>query len=614
MNGYTGKLLEVDLTTGRSREIPLDPVLARAYLGGSGLAARLYLDRLRTPPYPEALDPANPLLIMTGPVAGHLVPGSSRFSVCARSPLTGFWGESSCGGFFAPALKAAGYDGLIVTGAAASPVYLLVENGRAEVRDAADLWGQDTYACDDALKARHGKQARTLIIGPAGEKLVRFAAAVHDKGHVAGRTGMGAVMGSKRLKAIVAQGQGKLTAADPPAIKRLREAVVAKQGESLAAQTFKSFGTDGSLYVGSMMGDVPMKNWLAGEWSDEALQAVDGTAMETTILTGTPTCHSCSIACKRQVAVTDGPYQVPEGPGPEYETIAAFGTLLLCDDLKALAKANELCNRLGLDTISCGATIAFATEATEAGLLASDLAWGNADAMLRLIEDIAMRRGLGDLLAEGSRRAAERLGGVAAEMAITVKGLEVSMHSPRAYHGLGIGYATAPRGACHNAAHVYLLMGSAFYPELGLEGPFDERSSEGKAEVSARGQDYAGVLNAASFCMLNNMNYSVTHVVDALNAVTGFGYTVEELAALGERLWQLKHGINLLLGATAADDCLPGRLMQPLADGPAADSAPDMALMLPEFYAFRHLDAVGSPSGDRLRTSGLGELARRLNA
>jgi aldehyde:ferredoxin oxidoreductase len=612
MSGYTGKLLEVDLTTGRSREMPLDPALARDYLGGSGLAARLYLDRLGRPPCPEALDPANPLLIMTGPVAGHLVPGSSRFAVCARSPLTGFWGESSCGGFCAPALKAAGYDGIIVTGAAPSPVYLLVENGRAEIRDAADLWGRDTYACDDALKVRHGKSARTLIIGPAGEKLVRFAAAVHDKGHVAGRTGMGAVMGSKRLKAIVVQGTGKLAVSDPPAVKRLREAVVAKQAESLSAQTFKAFGTDGSLYVGSMMGDVPLQNWRTGVWEDEAFQALDGTAMESTILTGTGTCHSCAIGCKRRVAVTGGPFAVPEGPGPEYETVAAFGTQLLIADLKAVAKANELCNRFGLDAISCGATIAFATEATEFGLLKSDLKWGDPVPVLAMVEQIAARQGLGDLLAEGSARAAASLGPAAAVMNITVKGLEMAMHSPRAYHGLGIGYATAPRGACHNSANVYLELGSVFYPELGLEGPFVEQSSEGKARVSAGGQDFAALLNASSFCMLNCLSYTVTEVAQALAAVTGTPYTVEEIAQTGERLWQLKHGLNCLLGATAADDRLPARLLTPLEDGPTAGSVPDMDLMLREFYALRALDERGFPSPRRLETLGLADLAARL--
>lgn len=611
MHGYTGTLLQVDLSARTVRMLPLDPTFAREYIGGSGLAARLYLDRVAAP-YPGPFDPSNPLVLLTGPLAGHLVPGSSRFALCSRSPLTGLWGESSGGGYLAPALKAAGYDGIIFTGAADSPVYLLVENESVETRDAAELWGKDTYETDAILKQRHGKQARTLSIGPAGERLVRFAAAVHDRGHVAGRTGMGAVMGSKRLKAVVALGSGRLEAADAESIKQVRQAVQEKQGESLSAQTFHAFGTAGTMYVGSLMGDVPLQNWRAAVWDDDAYQALDGTAMEATILTGTPTCHSCSIACKRQVAVSDGPYLVPEGPGPEYESLAAFGGLHLISDLKAIAKANELCNRLGMDTISCGGTIAFATECTEQGLLSSGLAWGLADPAISLVQDIGARRGLGDLLAEGSREAARRIGRGAESLAVTVKGLEMAMHSPRAYHGLGIGYATAPRGACHNAANVYLMMGSVVYPELGLEGPFPEQSSEDKGAASARAQDFAGILNAASLCMLNGMNYSVTQVAQAMAAVTGYAVSVEELAETGERLWHLKHGINLLLGATSADDTLPPRLLEPLDDGPTAGSAPDMDLMLREFYAERGLDASGWPEAARLQALGLGDLAARL--
>ncbi len=445
MNGYAGKLLEVDLDAGTTREIALEPELARAAIGGSGLAARLYLDRLGGPPYPGPLDAAAPLIVMTGPVAGHSLPGTSRFAICGRSPQSGFWGEASCGGFFAPPLKAAGYDGLIITGAAAVPVYLLVENGKAELRDATGLWGCDTYATDDALKARHGAAARTLSIGPAGENLVCYAAVVHDKGHVAGRTGMGAVMGSKRLKAIVALGRGKPAVAAPPALKPLREAVLAKQKDSLTSQTFQVYGTDGGMYLGSLMGDVPFQNWRLGAWDDEATQALDGTAMQETILTGTGTCHSCSVACKREVAVPDEPYRVAEGPGPEYETVASFGSMALVSNLKAIAAANERCNRYGLDTISCGATIAFAIEATEHGLLESNLTWGDEAAILDAVDAIAYRRGIGDLLAEGSARVATRLGPDAAELAVTVKGVELPMHSPRRITAWGS--VTPPRRA-----------------------------------------------------------------------------------------------------------------------------------------------------------------------
>jgi aldehyde:ferredoxin oxidoreductase len=613
MHGYIGRLLEVDLETNQVHDTMLDQIQCRKYVGGSGLAARLYLDRMGEPPFPEPLDPGNPLIIMTGPIAGISLPGSSRFAVCARSPLTNLWGEASCGGYFAPALKAAGYDGIIIANAAPNPVYLIIEDGHAEIREAGDIWGQDTYWVDDALKDRHGKNARTLSIGLAGENLVRFAAAMQDKGHTAGRTGMGAVMGSKRLKAIVALGKGKAAINDPLPLKEIQSAVHARQCESLYSQTFTAFGSAGSLYVGSMMGDIPLKNWQIGSWDDEAFQALDGTAMSDTILTHNDTCHSCSVACKRRVAVNDGDFLVPEGPGPEYETIGAFGSMTLTSNLKAIAKANELCNRHGMDTISCGTTIAFAIEATERGLLESDLCWGDPSFIVAMVDAIAHRQGLGDLLAEGSQRAAAQIGQADSDMVLTVKGMELPMHNPQAYHGLGLGYATAPRGACHNAANFHLEVGSVFYPELGLEGPFEEKSSQGKAFLSARGQDFAMLENAASLCMFDSVNYSVTQVVQAMASITGFPYTVEEIIQIGERLWQLKHGINLLLGATSQDDRLPGRLLQPLEDGPAAGSVPDMELMLREFYALRDLDARGIPSSERLQSLGLDDLSLRLS-
>jgi len=613
MNGFIDKTLIVNLDTGQVQDHSLNPTQLRDYIGGSGLAARLFLDLLEDPPYPESFDPANPLIIMTGPAAGISLPGSSRFAVCARSPLTNLWGESSCGGYFAPALKASGYDGVIVTGKSDSPVYLLIENGHAEIRDASDLWGKDTYQTDDLLKASHGKPARTLSIGSAGENLVRFASVTHDKAHSAGRTGMGAVMGSKHLKAVVALGKGKVTVANPEALKPIRESLRTKQAESLHSQTFEAFGTSGGLYVSSMMGDVPLKNWQLGEWEDDNFIALDGTTMSDTILTHNYTCHSCSVSCKRRVEVTEGPYEIEEGPGPEYETIAVFGAMTLNPNLKSIARANQLCNRHGLDTISCGATIAFAIEATERGYLQSDLNLGEPASIVNMVEAIAQRQGLGNLLAEGSQRAATSLGIADNEMVLTIKGMELPMHNPQAYHGLGCGYATSPRGACHNAANFHLELGSVFYPELGLPGPFEEKSSIGKAFLSARSQDYAMVENSLSLCIFDTVNYTVTEAIQALSAITGFPYTLEEIIQAGERLWQLKHGINLLFGATSADDRLPKRLLKPLEEGPAAGSVPDIDLMLREFYELRDLNARGYPSRARLENLGLNDLADRLS-
>jgi aldehyde:ferredoxin oxidoreductase len=614
MAGYIGKLLQVDLTSGAIGVQPLDPAFARPYIGASGLAARLYFDMtLARGLQAEPFSPHNPLLIMTGPLQGTTLPGSGRFSVCSRSPLTTFWGESNCGGDMGPFLKFAGFDGIVITGAAAVPSVLWIEDGHAELCPAAGLWGKDTYETADALGAAGGKGAKVFCIGPAGENLVRYAAILSDKKAAAGRTGMGAVMGSKKLKAIVVRGSGKVTIANPEPFKALRRAVQAKIHDNLPLQGFKSFGTAGSIYYNSLVGDIAARNWQQGTFDDSALLALDGTTLADTILTGSSACYACPVVCKREVEVTDGGVTRAKGAGPEYETIMGFGPMLMNSDLKATAAANELCNRLGLDTISCSATIAFATEATERGLLPSDLKWAETEPMLAMIGKIAQRTGPGDLLAEGVKRAAVRLGVAAdADWVPHVKGSELPMHDPRCYYGVGLGYATSPRGANHNAANVYIELGSAIYPEMGLDGDLSSRRTEGKAFLSAMSQRLGCVVDALTLCFFDSWGYTLEEMCQALNCVAGFDYDVAELARSGERLWALKRSISNLLGATAADDRLPGRLLTPLADGPTAGSAPDLPAMLREFYEICDIDEKGRVSRERLESLGLGDVAALL--
>ena len=335
--------------------------------------------------------------------------------------------------------------------------------------------------------------------------------------------------------------------------------------------------------------------------------------MADTILVGSSACYACPIACKRQVEVKESPFATAKGAGPEYETIMAFGPLCLNPDLAAIAKANDLCNRYGLDTISTGAVLAFATEATERGYLSSDLAWGDSQALVSAIEGIAMRQGIGNLLAEGVRRAAAAMG-IAddAEWVPHVKGLEVPMHDPRCYYGVGVGYATSPRGANHNAANVYVELGSVIYPEVGLDGDVSSRITEGKAYLSAMSQRIGCVVDALALCMFISWAYSLGDLVEALNSVTGFSYDVPQLMQTGERLWALKRGISNLLGATAADDRLPQRLLTPLQDGPTAGTAPDLQTMLAEFYQLCGLDEQGRVSRQRLLSLGLGDVAALL--
>jgi aldehyde:ferredoxin oxidoreductase len=611
MHGYCQQLLHVDLTSRTITTLPLDEGQARLFIGASGLAARLYVDlALAAGARPQPLGPDNPLIVLTGPLQATSFPGSGRFSVAARSPLTGLWGEANCGGDFGPFLKYAGFDGVICTGEASEPLLLWIEDGRAELQPAAGLWGQDTYETADELWRQGGKGTKVLCIGPAGERGVRYAAIVSDKGDVAGRTGLGAVMGAKKLKAIVARGSRQITVADLPAYQALRSKVQHKIRDMATLQGFKSFGTAGGLYYSSMVGDVAARNWQSADVDEQMLLGLDGTTMADTILTGNDACYACPVACKRRVAVSDGPFATPEGPGPEYETVAAFGLLSMNGDLQAVAKANELCNRLGLDTISCGATIAFVMEATERGLIDSGLPWGDAAAIVGMVEKIGRREGLGDVLAEGVLRVAERIGVAPdADWLPHVKGLEVPMHDPRAFHGIAVGYATTPRGANHNGANVYAEMGSVVYPEVGLDGDLTERKTEGKAYLSAMSQYIGGIVDALTLCFFDGWAYTLDDMAQALNSVTGLSYDVEELMRCGERIWALKRSINTLFGATAGDDRLPRRFLTPLNEGPTAGTAPDFAAMLREFYSLTGLDKEGRVTRDRLDSLGMPDIA-----
>lgn len=615
-----GRLLRADLTSGRLEDEPLDETWLRSFIGGSGLAARCFVEAVKPghggPAAPDPLGPDNELIIMTGPVAGSPLPSGSRFNIVARSPLSGIWGESSVGGFFGPHLKFAGYDGIIITGAAEHPVYLAIDDGRAELRDASELWGLDTYQ----VHARFAPAGwRVLAIGPAGERLVRFASIVHDRAHVAGRGGLGAVMGSKKLKAVVVRGRREVPVADRETVDRIRRQVLERGRESLTIQTYREVGTLSAIELSLMVGDVPIKHWREGAW-DEGLQALGGSTYNATLLIGRKTCFGCPVSCKRVVRVDDQPYAVEPGPGPEYETVAAFGTLLKNPDLRSVAKLNDICNRQGLDTISCGGTVAYAFEAYERGLIGPsdtggiELEWGDAGAAVKLVEQIARREGLGKLLGEGSERFAATLGPGAGNFLMTVKGVESPYHDPRAMHGLALQYATSDRGASHlSGLTFYAELGAVYIPDLGVEPPESAQSSDGKAALHVRAQDAGQVLGgAAAFCYAGGSILTGEDLAGALRAVTGFDFTVDELLTAGRRIWTLKRLINCAFGMSRDDDRIPPRFLEPLADGPAAGSVPDIARMLSEYYELMGLDEAGRPSEGEVERLGLARVAARL--
>ena len=462
MKGYMGKLLRVDLTARRITEEALDPQLARDYIGGAGLGIRLAYDEI--PPNIEPLGPEAKLLIMTGPVTGTALGSAGRFEVVFKSPLTGILCDASSGGFWGSDLKLAGYDGLILQGAAEAPVYLHIVDGHVEIRDASHLWGMDAYAVQDVLLAEVGDaKARVLSIGPAGEREVLYACMVNDAGRMPGRGGSGAVMGHMKLKAIVVRGTGRVDLAEPAAFREYAVGVNKTNATSPQVEGLRVLGTPRVMDNNWPLSDIPTKNFSLG--SQEAMCVnLGGKKMQATILVPHVACHRCSMGCSRWVRVPEGPYTM-DAPGPEFETLGALGTNCMIDDLEFVSYAAHLCNIYGMDTLSCGGTIAFAMECFEKGLLTLEdtggieLTFGNKEAMLAVIEQIAFGQGIGPLLALGSRKLAERIGHGAIDFAVQIKGLELPMHDARAFFGWGATYATGPRWRLPPARHVVDLRG-----------------------------------------------------------------------------------------------------------------------------------------------------------
>ena len=623
MGGYAGQILYVDLTSGSIEKKPLDMDFARKHIGGLGFGARIYLDLIKNQsPDFDPLSELNPFVLMTGPLTGMKMNGVARWTVCSKSPLTGFYGDSNTGGFFGAYLKFAGYDGIVITGKAASPSYLYINDDIVEIRKAEKYWGQDVYTVTDALKddLKEGqKTGQVLAIGPAGENGVRFASLINNKGHAAGRTGMGAVWGSKRLKAIYVNGTGKINIAHPEALDALRAELKEVYADSIGIMALHSAGTATHMDVGIIGGDIPIKNWQQTEWDD--IDAIGPSMIEEKIFAGHKTCFGCGVACKKSAEVKDGPFQMEKGPGPEYETIATFGTMCLNSSIESIAKANEICNRYGMDTITCGSTIAFAIDCFENGLITEkdtdglSLTWGNSETIVKLTEKIGKQEGFGTILSMGSEKAAEKIGGNARDFLTTVKGLEAPMHDPRGAHGYGLAYRVSPRGACHEASLTFEAEGGLIFipeiPELSSDLP---EGSEDRAQLNVAAQDYGMFFsNCAVFCNLGASPLNATQAIDMVNHVTGFDYTLDEILKIGRQLWYLKRGLTNLFGARAKDDRLPARLMTVLETGPTEGSVPDMDRMLAEFYELRGFNADGVPEKQVLENIGLPELAGLLH-
>jgi aldehyde:ferredoxin oxidoreductase len=608
---HTGKLLRLDLSAGTHRIQPIDEADVRRYLLGSGLAAKILYEELD--PSLDPLDPASPLLAFTGLLAGTFSPTGCRSSWCGRSPLTGIWNEANMGGHWGAELRFAGFDGLIVTGRAPEPVYLWIHDGQVEVRLAGHLWGRDHYETFEQLRAETDPRAQMACIGQAGENLVRIAAVMQggqEHARAAGRAGMGALLGSKKLKAIVVRGQAKPTYPDLKAFRDLvRERNKMIKDNSIA---MSQLGTPGGVLATERTGDMPLKNWTLGSWPEGAAR-ISGQRLAETIFDRHTHCFSCPIGCGKNVRIDDGPYAGVYGHGPEYETLAGFGGNCLCDDLNAISRLNDLCNRYGLDTISTSSVIAFAMEAYEKGLLTSqqtgglDLTWGNASAMIDLVHAIASRQGLGDLLADGVRAAAAHLGPEAEAFAIHVRGLEIPYHDPRAFLSMSANYATSVRGACHLEALSYWAgYGSRWDDWYNLD-QHDPHDSQGKGRMAVAFQNWMGLFNALGLCkFIAKGTVAPSHLTELTNVALGWDLSTEELLLIGERLFNLKRLINFRLGATATDDTLPPRLLSlPRPSGGAGGVLPDLDLILSDYYRARGWTSDGLPTAEKRAELGL---------
>ncbi len=610
MNGYLGRILTVDLSTGHIADQLLDGNLLRNFVGGASLAARLLYDHLT--PALDPLGPDNPLLFMTGPLTGSSGPAVGRYIVCAKSPATGLWAESNCGGFVGPEIRFAGYDGILFTGRATSPVYLWLKDGRAELRDASHLWGADTYETQSRIKQETADPlTRVACIGVAGERLIPFALILGDHGRVAGRTGMGAVMGAKNLKAVAVRGSASLPVAHPD-FKMLRSRANVELRNDTVTKVMRETGSSGAAEYFNVLGEMPVRYYSRSGFDN--ISQVSGAGMAETILSGVSTCHACVIACGRKVVIPQGPYQRAESKGPEYETIVGFGPNLEIDDLAVITHLGQLCDSYGLDTISMSNIVGLAFMMYNQGILTAahacglELNWGDARAAESLIRQTVQRERLGEWLAKGSRELARHFG--VEDMAVQVNGLEVAYHDPRGATGMGLVYATSPRGACHNQSDYFLVEIGGSISEIGIE-MIDRASSEGKAQSVARHQWWRTLNNSLVMCVFANVPFSTAHHL--VNAATGFDYSPEEFLQCGERGWALKRAINNRLGLTAADDKLPKAFLTPYAEGGAAGVVPDMAIMLAEYYEVQGWDpATGRPTRPTLERLGLPGLAADL--
>ncbi len=606
MDGYWEKILRVDLTHGIADEERIDKLVYKNFLGGAGIGTKFLYEEVAQKV--EAFDPDNRIIFSVGPFQGTKLPGSAKWSVTSKSPLTGTYGESAAGAAWGVMLKKVGYDALVIEGRANKPTYLWIHDDGVEIRDASGLWGVDASETPRKLRDEVGEpRASIATIGPAGEKLVHIACIVVDGHSFAGRCGLGAVMGSKNLKAIAVYGTKYVQVFDPDEVDRLTKELSMKI--SKFAKDLKEHGTPIGMTVYESFGDVPIKYWSGDTWSEGAKKI--GSPRYTEVLNARPLpCLYCPIGCHRHIEIDDLPKYMLKGFGPHYETLAMLGANCLIDDLKAISKANDICTRLGIDTISAGASVAFAMECFERGWLTKkdtkgmDIKWGDGDVLIELVRQIGMKEGFGELFCEGTLRAAKKIGKGAEDMVIHVRGLDFPAHDPRACFSLAVNYATGTRGACHERGMPEdIEVGAFLLPELGITEQPKFFDPEGKASLAVKLQDFAAVLNSLVICnfILDGGGMSLTETLACLNAITGWNWSIEELMKVGERIFNLQRLINMRDGMGKDYDKLPRRMFEPAKKGFRKGQISPFNVMLNEYYKLRGWGTDGAPTMDKLK-------------
>jgi len=602
------KILTVDLTKKKIKVETLKKEITKKFIGGLGVGAYILFKELKAKIGP--LSPENMIIFASGPITGIRLSGSSRITAVFKSPQTGIFASSNCGGFFGPELRKANFDVIAIKGRAETPVYLLIEDGRVEILDAGHLWGLDTFETEEILKKEHGSKFQVVCIGPAGEKLVKFACICHDRGRQFGRAGSGAVMGSKNLKAIVIRGESEIPVADEEELDVFREEIASEIDEKL--KSLKTYGTPGIMTLTNKLGALPTKYWRSGQF--EGAEEIGPKSVKEKVIKSSKACLYCRVACGKISIINEGLYVGVKVEGPEYETLYALGSLCGNSNLHSIIVANELCDRYGVDTITTGNVIAFAMELYEKGILKKketeglELNFGNHKALIEAIKLIGLREGVfGELFSGGVLEAASKIGDIALKLAVHVKGLEPAGYEPRALYGMGLGYATSYRGACH-------LRSVAYRPNL--VGVVDRFSTENQAKLVKESEDFYAFCDSLVLCRFLSLPIIGPILQDRAaklyQIVVGENLGVKELMETGERIINLIRMFNIREGVSRKDDILPRKFTEePLKGGPTDGKVikkEELDRMLDEYYMLRGWNANGVPTEEKLSQLKLKEI------